>query len=168
MILFNSLLFLVILVFFVFIVSMIILYIVFFPLKSDFKNLFRQNGYNYNYYDGKENLRYKRFNSFIEFCCKKISYYKPLEVNRFLKSWRFFRKLFIILFVMTILALCTLFVLLMLFPQWQFVGTGHKTYPEAGAKATITFTADKKIPGLYFYSIDDGNWNSVMYSLYRN
>lgn len=114
MILFYSLLFFITLVFFVFAVSMITLYIVFFPLRSDFKNLFRQNGYNYNYYDGKENLRYKNFNSFIEFACKKISYYKPVETNRFLKSWRFLRKLLFILFVMTILAVCILFLLLMI------------------------------------------------------
>lgn len=29
-------------------------------------------------------------------------------------------------------------------------------YPEAGEKATITFTADPITQGLYYYSIDDG------------
>jgi hypothetical protein len=30
-------------------------------------------------------------------------------------------------------------------------------FPEAGRKATITFTADPGIKGLYYYKIDDGN-----------
>jgi hypothetical protein len=37
-----------------------------------------------------------------------------------------------------------------------FLGTPHPVFSVAGENATITFTADPTTPGLYYYTIDDG------------
>lgn len=98
--------FFLLLVMFISMISFIIIWIVFFPLRNDFKKMFRENGYNYNYYDGKNNLGYKHFNLMIESCCNEISNLKPMETKRFLKVWRPMRKILIGIFSIIVLFIC--------------------------------------------------------------
>lgn len=106
MILIKCFLFFLLLVMFTNMVLFVIIWIAFFPLKDDFKKMFRENGYNYNYYDGKKNLGYKHFNLMMESCCNEISKLKPMETKRFQKVWRTIRKILVGMFSITVLFTC--------------------------------------------------------------